>query len=94
MTARSTYDTSVANANIARANTLSLNEMQRQVALDAKRTIVGYNNATGDNVALLSATASSNATKASSDAAAYVQHQQTVMQAKDTLKNSGDVNPA
>lgn len=93
MTARDTYNATVTSAALTKAATLTLNEMTRQVTIDAKKSVIGYTLQTGNTANLLAAVASGNAAKIANDTAAEITRQGAVMVAADTLKNSGDKGP-
>jgi hypothetical protein len=89
MTARTVYAASLAAAESTKLATDAAAELTRQVTVDASNTIVAYNNATGNYGNLASAIKSANAAKLASLYAAEVAKQQTLMQARDTLRSSG-----
>jgi hypothetical protein len=87
-TARQTYAATIASAAITRAAANLQAEMQKQVAIDAQRSVVGLKLQNG-NASLVTAIATANAAKVATDIANEQSQQATVEVARDTLRNAG-----
>lgn len=93
MTARDTYNSTVATAAQTKAATLLSAEAAKQETINASGCNVGYNLQTGNYANFAAAIKSAINAKAASVAAAEATKQATIAAARDTLRNAGDVAP-
>jgi hypothetical protein len=93
MAARDVYNTSCKNADTTRVASESANQNTYQETISASGVNVGYNNATGNNVNLITATKNANATLQANRYAAAVAKMTALDAARETLRASGDLNP-
>jgi hypothetical protein len=93
MTARDTFNSTVATATKTKVATDLQNEMIRQETINAAGVGVGYTLQAGNYAALAAAVKSAIAAKLTADLAAEQTKQASHAAARDTLRNSGDLAP-
>jgi hypothetical protein len=93
MTSRSTYESTVKSAGQTQIATVVAAVGTAQTTADASNSVVGYNNATGNNGNLVAALKAAAIAKAAALFAAEQTRQATVAVARDTLRATGDVGP-
>ena len=90
MTARDTFNASVASAQKTANATEQNNVQTAQVTIDAANTVVGYNLQTGNNANLIAATKKANAALTAARTAEEQAKQASITVARDALRSSGD----
>jgi hypothetical protein len=93
MSARDTYNASIASANSSKTVALNVAAMVAQTTIDAALTVVGYTQQTGNYAALAAAVAASNLAKSVAVYAAEVAKQAAHDLARETLRATGDLGP-
>lgn len=93
MTARSTFEATVKTAAVTKTVSLTNNEMVRQTAIDAQRSVVGLVLQNG-NSAFVTAVKNANQAKWDADYAAEQAKQAAIAVARDTLRATNDLGPA
>jgi hypothetical protein len=93
MTARDTFNASVASAEKSKLNTIAAAETTRQATVDISNSFVGYNLQTGTFSSYQAAVTAANNAKIAALAAAEAAKQSAVAVARHTLQSTGDVNP-
>jgi hypothetical protein len=96
VTARTTFEGTVKTAAQTQLTTLAANELTKQETINQSGVNVGYNpnNATsGQFTTYNNAVIAANKAKYLADQAAEAAKQASIAQARDTLRNSGDVGP-
>jgi hypothetical protein len=93
MAARDNYNTSCKNADITRVASEIANLNTYQETIAASGVNVGYNNATGNNVNLITATNNANKTLQANRAAAAAAKMASIDAARETLRATGDLGP-
>ena len=90
-TAHATYAASVAAAETTRNATELAALTTYETSIDAAKSAVGYNNASGNNATLISTTNSAIIARRNTLLAAETLRQVTIAAARDVLRNTGDV---
>jgi hypothetical protein len=93
MAARDVYNTSVSNAESAKAATIFAANTTFQEAINASGVNVGYTLQSGSYSSLATAIANANASRAATRYAAEQLRQATIALARDTLRNASDNGP-
>jgi hypothetical protein len=93
MTARDSYNSTCKSADTTRVASENVNQNTYQETISASGVNVGYNNATGNNVNLLTATKNANATLQANRTAAAAAKMASLDAARETLRATGDLGP-
>jgi hypothetical protein len=81
-----TFETSVASAEATKIGTIASAEGTHQTSIDAKLSVIGYNNVSGNYANLLTAVTNANATKLEALANAEKAKQRAVADAREALR--------
>jgi hypothetical protein len=81
-----TFETSVASAEATKIGTTASTEVTHQTSIDAKLSVIGYNNVSGNNANLVTAVVNANVAKLEALANAEKQKQRAVADAREALR--------
>jgi hypothetical protein len=93
VTARTTFESSVASAGAAKTATLASNVAQLQATISAAGVDQGKNPQLGCDNALTAAIKAAAAAKQNADAAAEASRQSSISAAREALRATGDLGP-